>query len=197
MSDYVFASSRNGWRPKKYNTVSKCLIAITKNPVNIDDERTVMDAIVLRIPCVPAGQPRGRAGVLNGHARVYNPTTVGEGSSKRPHPAVEFKASIRHAVGEGYTGPPLQGPIRVDVEAVFPRPKSKVWKRRPMPRLYHTAKPDRDNLDKCCLDALTQSGMIGDDCQVCVGLVEKYIAAGGERPHVVIRIVPLAFEPAN
>jgi Holliday junction resolvase RusA-like endonuclease len=82
----------------------------------------------------------------------------------------------------------------VDVEAVFPRPKALCWKKRPMPRLRHTAKPDRDNLDKCVLDALTQSGVLADDKQACAGEVVKFVAAGGEQPHVVIRVTPLPEE---
>lgn len=148
------------------------------------------------VPCVPAGQPRSRSSVFAGRSRVYNPTTIGKGDRKRPHPAVEFKASLRHAASAAYSGRPLHGPTRVDVEAVFPRPKSLIWKRKPMPRLLHTAKPDRDNLDKCVLDALTQAGVIRDDAQVCGGEIWKWVASGDEQPHVVVRVSVLNLDAA-
>lgn len=86
-----------------------------------------------------------------------------------------------------YRGQPLEGPLRVDIVAVFPRPSRMVWKRKPMPRDYHVAKPDRDNIDKAVMDALTGKLWV-DDCQVCDGRIQKFYAAGNEEPHVVITL---------
>jgi Holliday junction resolvase RusA-like endonuclease len=73
---------------------------------------------------------------------------------------------------------------------VFPRTKSQIWKSRPMPRIWHAKKPDRDNCDKAVLDAL--SGLLWlDDSQVCSGTIEKWIAAGDEQPHVVVTVTEL------
>ena len=76
----------------------------------------------------------------------------------------------------------------MDVEFVFPRPGVMVWKKKPMPRVRHTKKPDRDNLEKALMDALKGIVWI-DDAQVCDGSIRKWIAAGDEQPgvHVVIR----------
>lgn len=130
------------------------------------------------VPAIPVAQPRPRAMAFGGHARVFQP---------KKHPIADFKASVRLAASCAFTGAPLQGPLRVDVTFVFPRTKGEIWKRRPMPRIPHAKKPDRDNCDKAVLDAL--SGLIwADDCQVCAGEIQKWIAAGDEQPHVAVKI---------
>jgi Holliday junction resolvase RusA-like endonuclease len=106
------------------------------------------------------------------------------------HPAAGLRALIRLAALAVYQGPPLSGPLRVDVVAVFPRPQAITWKTRPMPRIWHIKKPDRDNIDKLILDALTDVIWL-DDKQVCAGGVTKQVAAGGESPHLLIRVEPL------
>ena len=114
---------------------------------------------------------------------MYNPTRVKQANgTTKEHPIVAFKAAVKAAAAE-YRGEPLEGPLRLDVVAVFPRPSRLVWKRKPMPREPHIVKPDRDNIDKAVMDALTGKLWV-DDCQVCAGGIEKWIAAGNEEPHV-------------
>lgn len=56
-----------------------------------------------------------------------------------------------------------------------------------MPSIRHIKKPDRDNLDKAVLDALTGIFWI-DDCQVCDGRIRKRIASGDESEGVFVSI---------
>ena len=128
----------------------------------------------VRIPAVPVAQPRARATIRGSHAAVYTPSK---------HPVTAFKATVRQAVSAAYDGPPLDGALKVSAAFIFPRTKQQIWKRKPMPRLRHTKKPDRDNCDKAICDALTGLLWI-DDCQVCAGSLNKWIAAGDEQPHV-------------
>ena len=138
------------------------------------------------VPAVPIAQPRPRARAMVGgdgttRATVYQP---------KKHPSTEFKSTVRMAAQKVYTGPPLTGALRVDCEFVFPRTRAQIWKRKPMPRMHHVKKPDRDNLDKAVCDALT--GLLWvDDCQVCDGRVQKWIASGDEQPHVTITVTPI------
>jgi Holliday junction resolvase RusA-like endonuclease len=150
---------------------------------------TQTDRLRIRVPAVPVAQPRARATQgRNGHARVHEVTTIKNADgSRKAHPIVAFKATVRLAVERAYQGPPLTGPLRVDVTAVFPRPNSMIWKTKLMPRERHIKKPDRDNLDKAVLDSLKDLLWV-DDCQVCAGEIEKWIAAGDEQPHVEITI---------
>ena len=144
--------------------------------------------IHLRIPSVPVAQPRIKARAFGGRAQIYTPSTIKtpEGG-KRPHPIHAFKATVKMVASERYTDAPLRGPVRVDIICVFPRQAEKIWKSKPMPRYPHTAKPDRDNLDKAVLDAL-KGIVLSDDAQVCDGRIQKFYAAGDEQPHVDITI---------
>jgi len=146
--------------------------------VQIIDQGIGNKMIEFVVPCVPVAKPRPRASQAGGFTRIYTPTGGAIG---------QFIASVRLAATDAYTGPPLQDPLRVDCEFVFPRPKGKIWKTKPMPREWKASKPDRDNLDKAVLDAL--NGLIWrDDSQVVDGRITKQIAAGDEQPHVKIWI---------
>ena len=139
------------------------------------------------VPCVPVAKPRPRASRAGGFTRIYSPTGGAVG---------QFVASVRLAASQTYAGPPVTNPLRVDLEFVFPRPKSKVWKTKPMPREWKSSKPDRDNLDKAVLDAL--NGLIWrDDAQVVDGRITKQIASGDESPHVLVRIKQLTEKPED
>jgi len=149
-------------------------------PETIEPKRGAL-CLSIHVPAIPVAQPRVKATTINGFARVYNPRG----------PVDVFKSTVQMAVSAAYSGKPLEGPFSVSIVFVFPRPKSMVRKRRPMPRERHAQKPDRDNLDKAVLDAM--KGLIfRDDAQVCAGSIEKWIAAGDEQPHVTIVIEELA-----
>lgn len=135
--------------------------------------------IKFTIPAVPVAQPRQRSAMIAGKVRNYTPAT---------HPVNAFKATARLAwANSDYDGEPLPYAFAVRLTFVFPRPGRLIWKSRPMPRAGHTRKPDADNLAKAVLDAL--NGVVWpDDSQVCRLTVEKVYAAGGEQPHVEVRI---------
>lgn len=141
------------------------------------------------VPAVPVAQPRQRhrAFVANGRTIVGNYTPAS-------HPVTAFKASVRQAAHEAYQGPPMEGPLRLTVSFVMPRPKGMMWKKREMPRVPHTKKPDADNLAKAVKDALSKQCW-RDDCQVCCLWVDKWIAAGDEQPHVSVEIQELGATP--
>lgn len=124
----------------------------------------------------PKGQPRVRAFVRGRHAGVYDPGT-----------ADDWKACVMLAAKQAISGdlprPIFSGPLRVDLVVVFARPKSHFTSKgflKPTAPVWHTGKPDRDNLDKGVLDALTQIQMWPDDAQVCAGGVTKRFAAEHE-----------------
>ncbi len=117
----------------------------------------------LYIPGVPVGMPRPRATNAGGHARLY---------TQKSHPVNQYKADIRQAaLAEGV--PWLEGPVKLSWSAFFPRPKRLMRKKDPAGAVAHTGKPDRDNIDKAILDAL--SGVIfKDDKAIFCGLIAKY-----------------------
>lgn len=144
--------------------------------------------VVIEIVMVPVAQPRIKAANRGGRASVYTPTTIKSASGvKRPHPIVEFKHAAREAARPLFVEGPLLGPLFVHVEAVFPRPKALQTKKLAQARLWHQRKPDRDNLDKAVLDALTGIAW-ADDCQACDGGQRKRYTNPGESPHVTVTI---------
>ncbi len=135
-------------------------------------------SIELRIPGVPVAKPRVRATIVAGRVKMY---------TSQGHGVADFKALIRKVAAEHYTDAPLAVAVRVDCEFVFPRTKGQIWKRKPMPRLPKITKEDRDNLDKMILDSLT-GVILRDDNVVWDGRITKWIAAGDEQPHTLVRI---------
>jgi len=130
------------------------------------------------VPSVPIAQPRQRHANIGGQIRNYLP---------KDNPVWSFKAAVQVGATSAYQGAPLDYPLRVDIEFVFPRPKAMVWKTKPMPRLWCGKKPDRDNLEKAVYDAL--NGILWvDDALICDGRIQKFYAAGDEQPHVKITV---------
>jgi len=115
----------------------------------------------------PKGQPRPRSffNKSTGHAAVYEKGT-----------AEAWKSDIAIAARNHLPTSPLEGPVRLDITFVFQRPKRLMRKKDPEGFVLHTAKPDRDNLDKAVMDALKNIGMFRDDSLVCSGLIEKFYA---------------------
>jgi Holliday junction resolvase RusA-like endonuclease len=126
----------------------------------------------------PQGQPRHRSRVLKVKPRPGK-------KDYRLHSYADttrffmrvVRAAAAHAPAE-----PLTGPIRVDLLFMFSRgpgvPFTQVWMDK---------KPDRDNLDKGVLDALTRKRFWTDDALVCSGKIDKQYCTTGT-PGVFISI---------
>ena len=141
--------------------------------------------IEFRIDLVPRGQGRARATSRGKFASVY----------KDPKDAIaedNFAAmAARHRPAEL-----LQGPLRVRMLAVLPRPTALcgVSKRTGEPlqdpgRRWHTGKPDSDNLIKLALDSL--KSFWRDDALVSEVALAKHVAALNEPPHWMVKIEQL------
>lgn len=91
----------------------------------------------------------------------------------------------------------LEGPMACLIRVYSPRPKTKVWKTKPMPgywdeRSSGTGGGDFDNHAKSITDALSSITYL-DDKQICFGgPVEKRICSGDEKPRAVIVLSKLA-----
>jgi len=136
----------------------------------------------------PVGQPRARSTIRRGKdgkvfSGVYNPGT-----------ADDWKTTIRNAAKVHWDGVPFTGPTTVTWTAFFPRPKSHLKRNGALKDgapIWHTGKPDRDNLDKALLDALVDAGILADDKQVCDGVVGKRYAHDPEPPGMIVVIESL------
>ena len=139
----------------------------------------------LWIPGKPIAQPRAKATSINGKARMYQPKG----------PIAPYKQQIAIEARK-FFNQPLFGPVRLVVQCYLPRPKAKVWKTKPMPREWHTSKPDIDNLAKAIMDALNGIAW-NDDAQVCETIAAKYVSSGSEDVGVRIGIVEIVGDAAD
>lgn len=114
-----------------------------------------------RVIIVKGGMPR--ASIYDDNAKVLKPWRE----------AVTAAARVAH-----WGLPQVQGPVVVELEFRFERPKS-------VKREYPTVKPDLDKLMRAVLDGVTDSGLWKDDAQVIKALPSKAYAA---KPGVHVRI---------
>lgn len=139
------------------------------------------------VPAIPVAQPRQRHRLAH-----VNGTTVVKNYTPTDSPVNSFKATVRLAAQEKYDGAPNDEPLKLELLYVMPRPKSMMWKKREMPRVFCGHGKDLDNLEKSVMDALT--GILWkNDSQVCWKMSRKVIASGTEQPHVVVEVSSLKF----
>ena len=137
--------------------------------------------ISFTVDAVPVAQPRQRHSIVGGFVRNYTP---------EKSPVNVFKSMVQVRFAEAYQGPPLEGPLLVELQFVMPRPKYLIWKTKPMERLPCAARPDIDNLVKSVFDSLKSKAWI-DDAQVSKLIAAKCYRSGSEQPHVAVWIAIL------
>lgn len=121
----------------------------------------------------PAPQPRPRAYVLNGHARVYNPTS-----------SSAWKSAIAATFARERPPAIESGAVKVQIMFLFSRPKS-----GPNRTAYHhVGRPDIDNVLKATLDSLTACGAWHDDAQIADVRAMKLYTDGDRPPGALIQI---------
>lgn len=114
----------------------------------------------------PVGKGRPKFTTFNGHAAAYTPAKT-----------TNYENLVRLSYQQQCAGQVFDkdAQLGVRIEAYFPIPKSVSKKNREAMELgyiYHTKKPDCDNIAKACLDALNGIAYY-DDSQVCVLTVCK------------------------
>jgi Holliday junction resolvase RusA-like endonuclease len=128
--------------------------------------------VLIEVPLPPKGKGRPRA---TRTGRVYTPA-----ETRR------WETTLAMMAAERLPEVVLEGPLRVDVLAVLPRPKRLLRKSDPDGLLWAPAKPDTDNVVKALLDAL--KAFWRDDAQVVELVAHKVYAERDGRPRMVIRI---------
>ena len=109
---------------------------------------------------IPKAQPRVKAFVRGGHAGVYTPDS-----------AESWKQAVRQQAVANAPESLVAHPIRVELDFFLPRPKAH-YKRdgslKADQSIWHTSKPDLDNLIKAVTDAITDTQKVWlDDSQIC------------------------------
>ncbi len=125
------------------------------------------------IPGKPYAKRRPRA--------AYNPK-LGRSITFNAPGNAEAERSVAHYAGQVIPAP-IEGPVRVQIIAVFEVPKSWSKKRqREALGTYHTQKPDRDNVEKWVLDGMNRVAF-ADDGQVGRG---ETVKIWGERAETIV-----------
>lgn len=164
-------------------------------------------------PGLPVAQGRHRDRVVQAGGRAF----VQRYTPKETR--VWREAVLRAArATPGYPAEPWDGPIRLSMEAFFGRPQRLCRKGDPAGPIRKNTAPDADNLVKAVMDALTppklkrtgnaaidevkklesRRGYLWlDDGQVHLGPVDRYYAARGCGPGVVITVERIVESPGG
>ncbi len=158
---------------------------------------------LMRVVGLPAPQPRPKARVVfrdqdPRNARLWQYNRFGQRVGTindftahiyNPSSADEWKRDIIRTATNYMPASPHSAPLKVDIDFLFPRPQRLLKPSVPMTRLPLDIRPDRDNLDKAVLDALTDCEYLADDKIVFAGQPAKYyVARDGEEPGAVIKV---------
>jgi Holliday junction resolvase RusA-like endonuclease len=106
----------------------------------------------------------------------------------------DWRNTVLFAARDAYQGPPLTGPVRLEIQFRLPRPKGHFGTGRNADKLkssardYPTVKPDTTKLIRALEDALTDAGIWQDDTQVIQQTAEKIY---GRQPGAMVRIAPM------
>ena len=120
------------------------------------------------IPIAPKGKERHRSMIRSGKIATYN--------TKK---ATAYEAAIREYVQSEYDGEPLEGPLIVNIVAIFKRPKT-------VDRAQHTVKPDADNIAKAICDSL--NGVLWTDDKSIVYLTIRKLY--GDKDLICLEVYP-------
>jgi len=120
------------------------------------------------------------------------PRFTRSGRTYTPAKTAKWADMAAYIMRETFNGDALGGPIKLEIIAVFQRPKNRFRRRDPFGRYWHTHKPDKDNVEKNISDALQKAGVITNDSCICTGQTSKYYASKNECPCVIVYLEQIA-----
>tara|TARA_R110001583_G_scaffold126001_3_gene277610 strand:- start:1158 stop:1532 length:375 start_codon:yes stop_codon:yes gene_type:complete len=123
---------------------------------------------------------------MGGHVRLYTPKKT-----------ADWERSAALLARNAWMRAPSEDLCKLEVVAVFSRPKRLLRKKDPEERLWHGSKPDIDNVVKSVADSLVMAGVIRDDTQVVEIHARKVYASKSEGPGVEVRLSSIDIEPPS
>lgn len=133
----------------------------------------------------PIAQPRPKFSRAGGFVRAYTPDKfVGPWKKLIAWRSKEEGVAMRR----------IDAPVLLELEFVMPRPLShfgtgkNAGTLKASAPMFHTIKPDGDNLTKAVMDALSDCGVWRDDSLVYYYSAAKRYAAPGERAGCLVEI---------
>lgn len=127
----------------------------------------------------PVGKQRPKFSTFNGHATAYTPQKT-----------VNYENLVKLSYQQQCNNKPYEKdvPLKAEIAAYFPIPKSTSKKKREAMlngEIYHTKKPDADNITKCILDALNGIAYYDDSQVVYIRCKKNY--SDEPRAEIIIR----------
>lgn len=124
--------------------------------------------LAFTVPGTPVAKGRPRISTRGGFARAFTPAKT-----------VAYEGLIALAAQDAMKGAaPYVGPVSVTVTATFPIPAS--WSRKKQATaLWHTGRPDGDNLLKAVGDGLNGVAFKDDSQVASARIVKRYGAVPG------------------
>ena len=107
------------------------------------------------------------------------------GRRYQPRDVVEYRSRVAIFARQAWPHDPLEGPVEVEVVALFLKPVSWSKKRRAAEYL-HAQKPDFDNLSKAAADGI-KGILIRDDAQISDARISKRWSDHREELQVTVR----------
>ena len=133
-----------------------------------------MTRVTFTIPGKPWAKQRPRFSRRNGVAFT-------------PKETVSFERTVGQIAMQHFPRP-IEGPVRLNIIAVFEPPPSWSKKKRAealeRPHAPHTQKPDKDNIEKAICDGLNRIAFV-DDAQVFDGRTMK---VWGQRAETIVTV---------
>lgn len=137
-------------------------------------------ALSVTIPGPPVPKARPRFSMRGGKVRTFTDSKT----VQYEHRAAWVISAATHSRCLA----PAGVPVRVDILAVFPRPKRLMRQADPPGLLPHPVRPDLDNVCKILMDAVSQAGLWGDDGQVTCLRAEAAYCEKDQEPRVDLAI---------
>ena len=142
--------------------------------------------IIIKVLGEPKAQKRhrDRQAIFGKNGKSFTP---------KYDPSASDKGDFLSQVKSKAPWDPMLGPVLMNATFVFSRPLSHFGTGKNAGILkanapyWHTSKPDRDNCEKFCMDAMTKT-FWHDDGQVCDGRIQKIY---GNTPYIEIEIIEL------
>lgn len=139
---------------------------------------------------VPAPQGSHHAfAVKKGGAYTGKTVMVDDSAKTRP-----WREAVKAGVFSLHKIELMTGPVAIEIEYRFPRPKyhyrtgKLAHELRPGAPKWHTMKPDVDKLERSTLDGITDGHAWADDAQVAHITASKRYINHGEHPGATVRM---------
>ncbi len=137
-------------------------------------------ALRITIPGQPVPKGRPRFSTRGGKVRTFTDAKTVQ-YEHRAAWAISAATRSRELAPAGV-------PVRVDILAIFPRPKRLMRKKDPAGLIPHAVRPDLDNVAKALLDSISQAGLWADDGQVTCLRAEAAYCEKDQQPRVDLSI---------